>query len=130
MARDTDLEVELLLEEDDEELPPLDAENNYPDFLIEEDEYVLEQPYSALAKRHLPPEAFRDFDYFGLGEDEPEEDEETVEEEHSEEEEVKSIGILQQSLFSPRKTWRKAAINNSWNGETEPEPDPEPDRLD
>ncbi|XP_016939282.2 uncharacterized protein Pp2C1 [Drosophila suzukii] len=130
MARDTDLEVELLLEEDDEELPPLDAENNYPDFLIEEDEYVLEQPYSALAKRHLPPEAFRDFDYFGLGEDEPEEDEETVEEEHSEEEEVKSIGILQQSLFSPRKTWRKSAINNSWNGETEPEPDPEPDRLD
>ncbi|KAH8368225.1 hypothetical protein KR084_008583 [Drosophila pseudotakahashii] len=131
MARDTDLEVELLLEEDDEELPPLDVENNYPDFLIEEDEYVLEQPYSALAKRHLPPEAFRDFDYFGLDEDEPDEDEETAEEEHSEEEEVaKPGGLLQQSLFSPRKTWRKSTINNSWSGETEPEPDPEPDRLD
>ncbi|XP_017074836.1 uncharacterized protein LOC108110322 [Drosophila eugracilis] len=130
MARDTDLEVELLLEEDDEELPPLDMENNYPDFLIEEDEYVLEQPYSALAKRHLPPEAFRDFDYFGLDEDEHEEDDETVEEEHSEEEEPKSVGLLQQSLFNPRKTWRKSIINNSWNGETEPEPDPEPDRLD
>ncbi|XP_016993372.2 uncharacterized protein Pp2C1 [Drosophila takahashii] len=133
LARDTDLEVELLLEEDDEELPPLDAENNYPDFLIEEDEYVLEQPYSALAKRHLPPEAFRDFDYFGLDEDEPDEDDETVEEEHSEEEELlKPVGLLQQSLFSPRKTWRKSTINNSWSGETEPEPDPdpEPDRLD
>ncbi|KAI8035510.1 uncharacterized protein LOC128260597 [Drosophila gunungcola] len=111
MARDTDLEVELLLEEDDEELPPLDVENNCPEFLIEEDEYVLDQPYSALAKRHSPPEAFRDFDYFGLDEDEPlEEDEETS---------------AEQSLFSPRKTWRK-----SWTGETDPEPDPEPDRLD
>ncbi|XP_002100075.2 uncharacterized protein LOC6524212 [Drosophila yakuba] len=131
MARDTDLEVELLLEEDDEELPPLDVENNYPDFIIEEDEYVLDQPYSALAKRHSPPEAFRDFDYFGLDEDELEEDEETVEEEEEEEEEeeIKSVGLLQQSLFSPRKSWRKSTINNSWSGVTEPEPDPEPDRI-
>ncbi|XP_016976794.1 uncharacterized protein LOC108042841 [Drosophila rhopaloa] len=111
MARDADLEVELLLEEDDEEQPPLDVENNCPEFLIEEDEYVLDQPYSALAKRHLPPDAFRDFDYFSLDDDEPmEEDEEPS---------------VEQSLFSPRKTWRK-----SWTGETEPEPDPEPDRLD
>ncbi|EDV45833.1 uncharacterized protein LOC6551101 [Drosophila erecta] len=131
MARDTDLEVELLLEEDDEELPPLDVDNNYPDFLIEEDEYVLDQPYSALAKRHSPPEAFRDFDYFGLEEDELEEDEETAEEEEEEdeEEEIKSLGLLQQSLFNPRKAWRKSTINNSWSGVTEPEPDPEPDRI-
>lgn len=135
MARDNDLEVELLLEEDDEELPTLDVENNYPDFLIEEHEYVLDQPYSALAKRHSPPEAFRNFDYFDVDEDELDEDEETVEEdeeEEEEEEETKSVGILQQSLFNPRKTWRKSTINNSWSGvtEPEPEPDPEPDRID
>ncbi|XP_032580070.1 uncharacterized protein LOC116801952 [Drosophila sechellia] len=131
MARDTDLEVELLLEEDDEELPTLDVENNYPDFLIEEHEYVLDQPYSALAKRYSPPEAFRHFDYFDVDEDELDEDEETVEEEEEEEEEeIKSMGILQQSLFNHRKAWRKSTINNSWSGVTEPEPDPEPDRMD
>lgn len=135
VGRDPDMDVDLLLEaeavtvaveEDDVEMA-VDSENSCPqEFFIEEEEYHLETPYSALAKRHLPPEPYRDFDYFGLDEDETEEDEES---QPDAEERVEAV----ENWFKPRKTWRKSTINNSWNGATEPEPDPEPDertRLD
>nr|XP_017090608.2 uncharacterized protein LOC108121169 isoform X1 [Drosophila bipectinata] len=125
--RDPDMDVDLLLEaeaaEDDEELPG-DSENSCPEeFFIEEEEYHLETPYSALAKRHLPPEPYRNFDYFGLDEDEMEEDEEPPNDHDEEEEHVEAV----ENWFKPRKTWRKSTINNSWTGGIEPEPDPEPD---
>ncbi|EDV34635.2 uncharacterized protein Dana_GF20849 [Drosophila ananassae] len=133
LARDPDMDVDLLVEaeamtveeEEDDVVVPVDSENSCPqEFFIEEEEYHLETPYSALAKRHLPPEPYRDFDYFGLDEDETEEDEEEPQPDPEEaEEHVEAV----ENWFKPRKTWRKSTINNSWTGGTEPEPDPEPD---
>ncbi|EDW82404.2 uncharacterized protein Dwil_GK25144 [Drosophila willistoni] len=60
------------IDEDDEmdEDERLDRENSCPvELCIEEEEYVHDTPYSALAKRHLPPEPYRNFDYYGMDED-------------------------------------------------------------
>ncbi|KAH8421389.1 hypothetical protein KR009_003804 [Drosophila setifemur] len=124
---DPEVDVELLLEaeeeeDDEEDNLPVDIENSCPaEFLIEEEEYHLDTPYSALAKRHLPPEPYRDFDYYALDEDETEE--EDPEPDHDHEQEIGVELPLQQNWFRPRKTWRKSTINNSWTGETETDPE-------
>ncbi|XP_068159912.1 LOW QUALITY PROTEIN: uncharacterized protein Pp2C1 [Drosophila tropicalis] len=83
------------IDEDDEmdEDERLDRENSCPvELCIEEEEYVHDTPYSALAKRHLPPEPYRNFDYYGVdedvaevcGEDNNNDDDDDEEEEESE----------------------------------------------
>ncbi|KAM8718560.1 hypothetical protein ACLKA7_001724 [Drosophila subpalustris] len=97
------------------DLEPLDTENNYPtgrlgdqleheDFdlelcgIIEEKEYLHDTPYSALAKRHLPPEPYRNFDYY-IEEDEEEEYE--ADEQEQEDDEDEDVDIMQHSkLFN------------------------------
>ncbi|KAH8387169.1 hypothetical protein KR093_005229, partial [Drosophila rubida] len=94
------------------DLERLDSENKYPSSgtsdldadeldecaVIEEKEYLHEMPYSALAKRHLPPEPYRNFDYYIEEEDN----------EAEEEQEQQDIDDDMEHLLQHSKFWRKS----------------------
>ncbi|EDV92371.1 GH24877 [Drosophila grimshawi] len=124
----------------------VDTENNYPSELdelvedehdelnmelcaanIEEQEYLHDTPYSALAKRHLPPEPYRNFDYYieeqqlQLLEEAEEQEQEEEEEEHEhddddddeeDEEEETEGGVVEveeeQLMQQQNANWRKS----------------------
>ncbi|XP_022215020.2 uncharacterized protein LOC111069320 [Drosophila obscura] len=129
---EVEVDVDALLDADDED-SAMDSENSCPDpHCIEEENYILDAPYSALAKRHLPPEPFRNFDYYAVEEEQEEEDaDEYIDGEpidHAEDEEAgdedaaaAAVSLQQRlprfsydaqrlklSLHNHRKMWRKS----------------------
>ncbi|EDW26512.1 GL12942 [Drosophila persimilis] len=141
---DMEVDVDALLDADDED-SAMDSENSCPDpaHCIEEEDYILDAPYSALAKRHLPPEPFRNFDYYAIDEeDEREEDDadeyiegeaiEPAEQVAVESDAAAAAAALQQrlprfsydaqrlkrSLHNHRKMWRKSNTTGvyPWRG--------------